>query len=238
MCRNAHDHAPSRSDPSRQKFDVIDLPRDVFASLGLRERHRHIGPALPGIPALQRHRSICDEKRELVPFESVRSAEEMRGAHVAESPVRSIASASICHSLDSNRYPTFPPAGILRDVYHKVCHCLKSRHMRHNVVRVKMSGAGTVSPGRRLVRRETLGRMSCARQGHKPLQIKACVNGLRIDELSIDIRLTAGEQRMDQAERFRARADAQGTIEPATAVRSPLPILREGRCGGRMTPNG
>lgn len=74
---------------------------------------------------------------------------------------------------------------------------------------------------------------------HKPLQIKACVNGLRIDELSIDIRLTAGEHFMDQAERFRARADAQGTIETATALRSALHILQEGRGGGRISrPNG
>ena len=34
-------------------------------------------------------------------------------------------------------------------------------------------------------------RIPCVRHMYKRLQIKACVDGLRIDELSIDIRLTA-----------------------------------------------
>ena len=82
----------------------MNLSRDVLGSLELRERHRHIGPALLGIPTLQRHRSICDEERESVSFESVRSVEEMEGTHLAEFAVRSIASASICRSSARRRY--------------------------------------------------------------------------------------------------------------------------------------
>ena len=91
----------------------MNLPRDVLDPLGLRERHRHVGPALPRIPALQRHRSIRDEEHEPVPFERVRSVEAMGGAH-AEFPIRSLAGAcceeaGFPHLLASIRYSKLPP---------------------------------------------------------------------------------------------------------------------------------
>ena len=92
----------------------MNLAGNVLDPLGLGERHRHVGAALPGIPALQRHRSIRDEEHEPVPLERVLSVEPMGGAHGAEFPIRSRANAcfeeaGFPHLLVPIRYSTFPP---------------------------------------------------------------------------------------------------------------------------------
>ena len=102
--RNAHDHLPTRPTPSRHQFDTMNLPRDVLGYFGLCERHRHVGPVLPGIPVLQRYGGIGDREREAWAFESEWSADDMGSGHLTEFAVRSISNASICQSSARRRY--------------------------------------------------------------------------------------------------------------------------------------